>query len=242
MRRYLRYQPDKDMSNGVRPGSNPPSSGAMLSDLKKVLESSAFGRFLERVTGLRSITGSRGEIRRFRPGRDYTVAHYGLLRPWSVLDATLVFCAGDGNPVDVDGTAPDDSSPDVQWQSGDVGGFECYIEVDERGEDEEYRSASLTQTNGNVEHGDEEQDDTELLSVSAANNTLSLVYRDPGTMRFVKYVSYQAPSSRWDVSMEYRVEPSEEDDLDDDDEEEIGVGDPEGNNESGGEIVSARDD
>ena len=31
-----------------------------------------------------------------------------------------------------------------------------------------------------------EDGDTKLLSVAAAYNTLSLVYRDPGTMRFVK--------------------------------------------------------
>jgi hypothetical protein len=41
--------------------------------------------------------------------------------------------------------------------------------------------------------------------VSASNNTLSLVYRDPGTLRFIKYVGSQAPSSRWDISMEYQV-------------------------------------
>jgi hypothetical protein len=48
-----------------------------------------------------------------------------------------------------------------------------------------------------------------LLSVSASNNTLSLVYRDPGTMRFVKYVGSKAPSSRWDVAMIYEVEQEE---------------------------------
>jgi hypothetical protein len=193
-----------------------------------VLQSSAFARFLERATGLASVTGHRSEIRRFRPGRDYTVAHYGLLRPECVLDATLVFCAGTGDPVAE--TAPD-SDPDVQWQSGDVGGFECYVEVDETGEDEKYKSSSLTQAEDRSgEQEDDDEDDTELLSVSAANNTLSLVYRDPGTMRFVKYASSRAPSSRWDIAMEYRVEPSdgdddEEGDDDDDENEDCSGGD-----------------
>jgi Rps23 Pro-64 3,4-dihydroxylase Tpa1-like proline 4-hydroxylase len=224
MRRYLRY--DAPEQSNVRPTSEPltnsktSTAGALLFDLRRVLQSSAFARFLERVTGLSAVTGYKGEIRRFRPGRDYTVAHYGLLRPACVLDATLVFCAGTGDPVD---ESTPDSHPDVQWQSGDVGGFECYIEVDETGEDEKYKSTSLTQAEerGSKEQEDEDdhdEDNTELLSVSAANNTLSLVYRDPGTMRFVKYVSYRAPSSRWDISMEYRVTSSDGDDEEEDDE------------------------
>ena len=51
--------------------------------------------------------------------------------------------------------------------------------------------------------------------MSASNNTLSLVYRDPGTMRFVKYVGSSAPSSRYDICMEYEVPPQPEGDEDD---------------------------
>ena len=67
-------------------------------------------------------------------------------------------------------------------------------------------------------------DDSELLSVSASNNTLSLVYRDPGTMRFVKYVGSRAPSSRWDIAMEYQVEQDDDDDEGDDDAKEAKEG------------------
>ena len=55
----------------------------------------------------------------------------------------------------------------------------------------------------------DEDDDTQLLSVSASFNTLSLVYRDPGTMKFVKYVGSGAPSSRWDIALEYDVKSDE---------------------------------
>lgn len=57
------------------------------------------------------------------------------------------------------------------------------------------------------ESDDEEEGDasTSLLSVSACNNTLSLVMRDEGVMRFVKYVSAAAPGSRWDVAVEYEI-------------------------------------
>ena len=41
-----------------------------------------------------------------------------------------------------------------------------------------------------------------MLNVNAASNCLNLVLRDEGLMKFVKYVGYQAPSSRWDLSME----------------------------------------
>ena len=51
-----------------------------------------------------------------------------------------------------------------------------------------------------------------MLSVSASFNTLSLVYRDPGTMKFVKYVGSGAPSSRWDIALEYDVKTDDDDD------------------------------
>ena len=55
-----------------------------------------------------------------------------------------------------------------------------------------------------------------MLNLSAAPNSLNLVLRDEGLMKFVKYVSYQAPSSRWDIAMECLPE---DDDSDTDEEE-----------------------
>ena len=82
------------------------------------------------------------------------------------LDATLCFCAGDGKPCSVDDETDEliGSDDDAVWESGDVGGFECYIAADEGEED------------GGPDVYDEE-DGTTLLSVQASNNTLSLVYR-----------------------------------------------------------------
>jgi len=180
-------------------------SGELLLHLKKtIFESPIFGRLIENFTSLGIPIGCRGKIRRFRPGLDYTIAHYGILTKESVLDATVCFVAGSGNQSQ--GIDAEDND-DIMWQSDDKGGFECYISADEDG--------------GEGEAADEydEEDDTKLLSVSASNNTLSLVYRDPGTMRFVKYVSCGAPSSRWDVSMEYELEDDDDDDNEDDDNE-----------------------
>ena len=104
------------------------------------------------------------------------------------------------------------------------GGFECYIEADD-GNNGKSSGAGGGDSGGGPADEYNEDDDTELLSISASNNTLSLVFRDPGTMRFVKYVSYSAPSSRYDICMEYNVPPGPpEDDEENDDEEEADVG------------------
>jgi hypothetical protein len=50
-----------------------------------------------------------------------------------------------------------------------------------------------------------DDDDEPLLNVMARCNALSLVMRDAGVMRFLKYVNAQAPGSRWDVAAEYSV-------------------------------------
>ena len=195
-------------------------AGAHLHNLRTTLfRSAAFGRWLGHVSSLGYPLGERGRVRRFRPGLDYTVAHYGVLTTNPVLDATLCFCAGDGKPCTFDDETDElvGCDDDAVWESGDVGGFECYIAADEGGEDD----------GPDAEYDDE--DDTRLLSVQASNNTLSLVYRDPGTMRFVKYVGAGAPSSRWDVALEYDVEADDDDDDDEEgdreEEEEGGEGD-----------------
>ncbi|WVQ72339.1 hypothetical protein IAR50_001890 [Cryptococcus sp. DSM 104548] len=58
------------------------------------------------------------------------------------------------------------------------------------------------------EHG--EEDDGPLLTQPVAFNKLLLVLRDPGVMKFVKYLGANAPGSRWDVQGEYEVGVLEE--------------------------------
>ena len=288
--RYLQYQETQDYSvkqNTKQISADPlsigqptatASVGDLLSRLKQsVMQSPAFGRYLNYITSLGVPVGYKGQIRRFRPGLDYTVAHYGVLTQNAVLDATVCFAAGTGGvgpaPLEdqeqqQEDTTNDDSAAnnkgeasggaivsnntsdrlsnagdeeeeeedidvdeaDVLWQSDDVGGFECYIEADDYdgsfkdgdgnagGDDddgpekEEEAAAAASVPEAADEYNAD--DDTNLLSVSASNNTLSLVYRDPGTMRFIKYVGSRAPSSRWDISMEYQVPEDHEDDAD----------------------------
>ena len=93
-----------------------------------------------------------------------------------------------------------DDMSDQVWDSGDVGGFQCYIVADEEGGTE---AAEVYQAKST-----EEED--QLLSIPPANNTLSLVMRDGGIMQFVKYVSAFAPGSRWDLAAVYDLDDSGE--------------------------------
>jgi hypothetical protein len=180
---------------------SPQPAGSLMHVLKtELFQSDAFARLLTWLTGLRP-TAYKGEVRRFRPGLDYTVAHHGILTVEPRLDATL--CMVDDEGEDAGGA----------WDFGEVGGFECYIAADEEGA---AAGAATAEVYKAVE-GEEEEED-ELLSVSASFNTLSLVHRDEGLMRFVKYVGHLAPSSRWDVAMQYTVQAVE--DSDEDEEEE----------------------
>jgi len=139
-----------------------------------LMASAAFARLIRRLTTL-TMVGQRSEVRRFRPGLDYTVAHYGGLTKDPRLDAVLCF------------VSDSDEAARTAWDSGEVGGFEAYLLADE----DEDKPAEV------YRGGD---DDTGVLNVSPASNTLNLVLRDEGLMRFVKYVSCAAPSSRWDVA------------------------------------------
>lgn len=276
-RRYLAFTPSAatTSSEGVetKTTSNNKNKhqeiGQILNEiLSELFKSSAFHRFLHFVTTL-IFQGVRGEIRRFRPGLDYTVAHYGIItkEPW--LDMNLCFVNDDNeleanilkaeanktekkgkkekstkkvvslkankkrklndktataedeeddedNQQNADDEAEEDNEDYGElWEDGDVGGFECFIEADDDAESAEaaevYRSAKKADG--------EDEDNTTLLSLSAASNSLSLVLRDEGIMKFIKYVSANAPGSRWDISTEFAIVPSNDDDEDDDEEE-----------------------
>jgi Rps23 Pro-64 3,4-dihydroxylase Tpa1-like proline 4-hydroxylase len=218
MQRFLELSTGKGHHSALSPDDDA-LNNVLFRIRNDLLQSQPFARFLALVTGL-NLIGYKGQIRRFRRGLDYTVAHCGLLTDSAVLDATLCFVAGSGKQQVLEETSddsnddddeeekptqlPDLNEADLAWQSGDVGGFECYIEADNDDDAaDEYN----------------QEDESELLSVSAGFNTLSIVFRDPGTIRFVKYISAKAPSSRWDIAMEYQVEKVDEGDDEEDKEE-----------------------
>ncbi|KAJ2736468.1 putative component of NuA3 histone acetyltransferase complex [Coemansia sp. BCRC 34962] len=143
--------------------------------------SGAYARWLSSVTTL-ALSGRRGMVRRFRSGLDYTLGTPDGAKT-TILDTVLSLV----------------NDPD-QWADGVVGGYQCY--VDGGNEDE-------ASNDGSVYRASEE--DGALLTTPAAWNTLSVVMREPGVVKFVKYVSASAPGSRWDVSFEYQVPASDED-------------------------------
>lgn len=59
----------------------------------------------------------------------------------------------------------------------------------------------------------EDEDDSVLFSMPAAWNRFSIVLRDSGVLKFVKYVSQSAKGDRWDVIGEWGVADDEEEDV-----------------------------
>jgi prolyl 3-hydroxylase /prolyl 3,4-dihydroxylase len=171
--------------------------GEILADLyKSFFNTPEFLRYLYLVTMI-PLRESKHEIRRFRCGLDYLVANMSsLLSDQSLLDVTMCFV---NNKL---------KKYQRLWDSGDIGGYECYIEADK-----DIDSAATAE----IYRVNDPEEDTELLSVQGGFNRLNIVLRDTGVMKFIKYVSYRAPSSRWDISMEYKIDDRYFDEDDDED-------------------------
>mmetsp|Transcript_11877 Transcript_11877/g.21706 ORF Transcript_11877/g.21706 Transcript_11877/m.21706 type:complete len:599 (+) Transcript_11877:79-1875(+) len=149
-----------------------------------LFSTSEFRSWLHAATQVEPLGETTVQVRRFRPGMDYTVA----VRPEQTLptDASL----------DVVLTLVGDTSADAikKWESEEVGGFESYIAADEEETtevQETYRAAD---------------NDGPLINLAVAPNTLAMVLRDAQTLRFTKYVGHDAPSSRLDVSLSVPAE------------------------------------
>ncbi|KAH9894455.1 nuclear protein [Cubamyces lactineus] len=194
----------------------------------ELFPSPAFRAWLACVSNLLPLRYT-AEARRFRPGLDYTLATSEAKE--TRLDVVLGLTPQvDGqDTVAQNGHANgDEAEIEHGWQSGEWGGWECYMAPhDEEDDPAVYRSGSSKKkngqsangtngTNGHVENGevemhdeeedeDEEEDDGTLLTVQPGFNRLLLVLRDEGVMRFVKYVSAAAEGSRWDICGEFEI-------------------------------------
>ncbi|KAI7901428.1 Oxoglutarate and iron-dependent oxygenase degradation C-term-domain-containing protein [Cokeromyces recurvatus] len=157
-------------------------TSVLFADLRSRFQSEAFRHWLAVVSQLLPC-GYRGLARRFRPGHDYTLATTNM-RGQAVLDATLCLA-----------TAPTEKAAE-QWESCEYGGYECYMAPHEGDDDPAtYRTFD---------------DDGALLTIGAGSNELSLVLKDEGVMRFIKYISARAPGARWDISFEYDLPEEKE--------------------------------
>ncbi|KAK4187981.1 putative PKHD-type hydroxylase [Podospora australis] len=94
----------------------------------------------------------------------------------------------------------------------EVGGHEVYM----AGDDDDNEDAAIYKTS--------DEDDNILFFQAASWNKMSIVLRDSGTLRFVKYVSKSAKGDRWDVSAMFDIQEQDEDPEADENGEASGVG------------------
>ena len=212
VQRFLKYAGDgrKTLLGKKKKYMGMPEAGALMHKLKtELMCSTAFQKLLHTLSGdsFPSHESFPMEIRHFRRGRDYTVAHHGMLlgEGESVLDVTLCFVDDDkideASAGSIAGKTMGEESEDINekaaaWDYGENGGFDCYIAAEDEANEaaEVYDDSTLGDDDGGI-----------VLSVSPSFNTLSIALRDEGAMRFIKYVSKSAPSGRWDIATSFAV-------------------------------------
>lgn len=178
-----------------------------LAQLATMFQSPQFLSWLVLVSSLDPIA-QRVLVRRFRPALDYTLAttNTGQSQETSTLILEATLCM----------------TPTKGWANGELGGYELAMLAEDdvaAGFDPAvYRgSSSSTATtpmspSTSIQKTPKENaskatdDDAVLLTTQADWNVLSLMVRDEGILKFVKYVSGNAPGSRWDISCEWTVE------------------------------------
>lgn len=95
-------------------------------------------------------------------------------------------------------------------EEDDVGGYETYM----AGEDEEGDAATYKAS---------DDDDNVLFTMPASWNKMSIVLRDSGVLKFVKYVSKSAKGDRWDLTGTFGVKFDEEDGEEEETSQETGA-------------------
>ncbi|KAJ5278438.1 hypothetical protein N7524_004591 [Penicillium chrysogenum] len=128
---------------------------------------------------------------------------------------------------------PKENTNDEVVEGPALGGYEIYMAGDEDEEDEEDEEDAEDAENADQVLGrkkakadpaiyrsaDADEDDGILFSTQAGWNRLSIVLRDSGTLKFVKYVSAAAKGDRWDITGEIGVEFEENDEDEEDGDE-----------------------
>lgn len=223
----------------LQPGQSEKEDSPIKELVEEFLPSTQFRAWLAMATDC-TIEAHDILARRFRKGLDYTLATGHEGKPRLELNFGLTPTPGWG---DDDGEEDDDAAEAAEAEQNgngaksngkkskskskdkgkgkgkapakeekeepeEVGGHEVYMAGDD-GDDEDaaiYKSSA--------------DDDNILFFQAAAWNKLTVVLRDSGTLRFVKYVSRKAKGDRWDISATYDIEETEDDDDDDEDEDE----------------------
>lgn len=214
--RYLFMQHTRASQNG----KNKKKDDSPIRELLDVFFPSVqFRRWLQMATS--SVIESHDIIaRRFRKGKDYTLATGHEGKPRLELNLGITPTAGWG---DVDGEDEEEEEEEAPKANGkskskgkgktkeepaeepeEVGGHEVYM----AGDDDTAEDAAIYKSSGD--------EDNILFFQAASWNKLTIVLRDSGTLKFVKYVSKKAPGDRWDICSTFDIE-----EQDDDEEEEM---------------------
>ncbi|KXT08281.1 hypothetical protein AC579_7569 [Pseudocercospora musae] len=219
----------------------PSGSSDALPPLRKVLDvllpSLAFRKWLALVTGL-TLQRSAVLARRFRKSLDYQLAQaYEGEIPQ--LEYTLCLTPTKGWGADEADEAENGENGHAEKaeteEEDNAGGYELYMAGDDPDDEEGSDDGTTIPANVHSQTGagqrrsakkkkkadpavyqaaGDDEDDGILFSNPASWNTLSLVLRDKGTLKFVKYVSQSAPGDRIDITGCIEVEPDEDDDED----------------------------
>lgn len=205
--------------------------------IEHLIPSPLFARWLSLVTGL-SFTKAEHMARRFRRGLDYTLAT-SYDDPEPQLEICLGITPSKGWGADEDEDEPEANGGASNGKTATngkhkdsaapepIGGYELYMageDDDEEGSDHGVEIPSSATGAGQrkkakadpaiYKASKDDEDDGVLFSNPASWNTLSLVLRDTGVMKFVKYVSESAKGDRWDVVGNYSVAEDEDDEQD----------------------------
>jgi len=187
------YGPQEDPNFKLLSTTTKHETSLKLIELASFLKSVSFKKWLSLITDLIPIS-DQVLVRRFRPGHDFKLAT-SINNEDSKLDALLeaTLCL----------------TPSKGWESGELGGYElCMVTDDADDEDEDdpaiYKSSK--------------SEDDVVVNNQASWNHFSLMLRDPSILKFIKYVSYNANGSRWDISCQWNVKTKGDEDDDEDDE------------------------
>jgi Rps23 Pro-64 3,4-dihydroxylase Tpa1-like proline 4-hydroxylase len=225
--RYLYQQPSDELSSKkVASNLNP------ITELLEVfLPSRQFRQWLELATQC-EIENYDILARRFRKGSDYALAtsHDGEPRLEICLGLTPTPGWGsdenedtpdssqeeqNGAAEEANGTSTSNGKPKTPApapeEPKDVGGHEVYMATDD---DPTSSDAAI------YKNGADTDDDNVLFTMMASWNKMSIVLRDSGVLKFVKYVSRNASGDRWDVGGAFGVKEVEGEEGDDGDVEE----------------------
>lgn len=213
-----------------------------IRELANLFTSCAFRKWITMISGVSMPTHSRVLARRFRPGLDYTLATTSLTsidetsedssESSGLLEGTLCITPSEGwadgefGAYELymnDGTEDNGGQTDVAENDPAVylsasrtkraketeEKLAPGVEIEEKLDEESDDSSSSSDDDDD----DEVESESVLLTSQARWNVLTLVYRDPCVLKFVKYVSKLAPGSRWDVAGEWKPGVDAEDDA-----------------------------